>query len=123
MPLLPARDAAVKAAVIVHIGQHVTNRVSRRVALARRLELFEDTGLQPVANQLQHPSVAYPMLKEVQQPLMIDRVTQVIDVHLHDPAWIGLTSLQRNAIERFGSAARALKSAGELHELRLINGV
>ena len=52
----------------------------------RHASVFQDTGFQPFVNDTTDDAVAYPLVQEASEVLVIEGVKVVLDVNLEDPA-------------------------------------
>ena len=77
-------------------------------SLATSLPFFQRAGLQPFAYQANDAWVADPVLQELDQPLVADRVEEALDVGVHDPAHIGARDAHRQRVQRLCWLRRGL---------------
>jgi len=82
---------------------------------------FHDPGLQPFRHQAQKRPVGDTVLKELHQPLVVDRIEITGDIDLHHPADGGAVDGDTQAFQCIVGRAAGPKPMGEVLEVRLID--
>ena len=85
----------------------------------RHLPVFHHPGLQPFADQAQHPPIADTMFHETDQPLMVDRVEEPRDVGVQDPVHLAPVDPDRQRIQRIMLATPGPEPVAEPQEVFL----
>jgi hypothetical protein len=125
IPASPLGSPQVEGVVQVHVGEQRRNRCPLRRSLhaLRPLPVFDDSCLQPLADQAQQAPVGDPVLEEPQHPPVVDGVIKPPDVRVEHPVHLLSHERGRERVQRPVRAAPRPKPVGEADEVRLIDGV
>jgi len=76
MALPPLLDPQIERVVQVDVGQQRADAaaLNRPTSLCVRPALFQHTGVQPLADQTHDARIGHPVLDELDQPVVLDRV-------------------------------------------------
>jgi hypothetical protein len=109
----------------VYIGQQ--RRDGRSLRSARfagfPLVLFNDSSMEPFANQAQQPPVSYPVLEELHHPFVADVVKEATNVCVQHPVHFAPVDSDGQRIKRIVRPASGPEPIGKAQEIHFIDGV
>src|SRR5215510_11069359 len=89
----------------------------------RHASVFQDTGFQPFGNDTTDDAVAYPLVQEASEVLVIEGVKVVLDVNLADPAAPHAHHLLPQGLESVVRVAPWAETVGAVEKILLLHGV
>jgi len=123
--LTPVMCPRIQDIMEVYIGQQ--RRDGRSLRSARfagfPLVLFDDSSMEPFANQAQQPPVSYPVLEELHHPFVADVVKEATNVCVQHPVHFAPVNAHGQRVKRLMRSAPWPEPIGEAQEVRLIDGV
>jgi site-specific DNA recombinase len=81
--------------------------------------VLEDAGLEPLADQTEQYPVTYPSLKELTQVGLLQRVEELADVHLHQPAATQVHRLLPPGLQRLVRRPPGTEAVRAVHKVLL----
>src|SRR6266851_6647881 len=123
--LPPLLHPEVKHVVQIDVGQQRrgTTALWRSLFTARPLPFFQHARVQPLAHEPQYPLVRYPVLEELNQPLMVQAIEERAEVSIQHPAHLSHQQAGVQGIQRIVLAFAWSVAIREAEEVRLIDSI
>ena len=123
----PSGDGGVRSAALPGAGDRSyllrsgsAHRTLRRAHRSRcHHPIFRHTGLQPFADQAEHPPISHPVFHEPDEPFMAHRIEKPRDVGVQDPVHLAPVDPNRQCIQRIVLAASRPEPVAEPQEVFL----
>src|SRR5262245_3142810 len=122
--LPPPVDPQIVDVVEVDVRQQRADDSALRRPLLRldQLVFFENPCCQPLADQSYDPAIADAVLDKTDQPILVDRVEERLDIGIEDPVDPPLPDSERERIQCVMLVAPGPEPVAEAQELRFVNG-
>lgn len=89
----------------------------------RPLAVFADPGSKPLADQSKQPAITNPVLQKLDQPLMVDRVKEALDVGIQYPVHLPVTNRHGQGIQRLMAASIRTEAIAETEKVLLVDAL